>query len=57
MKLFTELIEVRRRQLLNDYGVPYNRIVKEHDRHEITGVSRATAWKRECVEYYTKGAI
>ena len=54
MKPFTEPTEAQRQQLLNDYGIPYDRIVREQERREITGVSRATAWEGERTGQYPR---
>lgn len=38
MKKFIEPTPEQRRQLLNEYGVPYDRIVREKERRDITSL-------------------
>ncbi|EPN6933426.1 TPA: AlpA family phage regulatory protein [Klebsiella pneumoniae] len=47
MKKFIEPTPEQRRQLLNEYGVPYDRIVREKERRDITSLCRSSAWVME----------
>ncbi|EDF9813698.1 AlpA family phage regulatory protein [Salmonella enterica subsp. enterica] len=47
MKKYIEPTDEQRRQLLTGYGVPFDRIVREKERRELTAVSRTTAWELE----------
>ncbi|EIW8772612.1 transcriptional regulator, partial [Klebsiella pneumoniae] len=47
MKKFIEPTPEQRRQLLNEYGVPYDRIVREKERRDITSLCRSSAWEME----------
>jgi hypothetical protein len=52
MKKFIEPTDEQRRQLLTGYGVPFDRIVREKERREVTAVSRTTAWELEQEQAY-----
>ncbi|MCY3416778.1 MULTISPECIES: helix-turn-helix transcriptional regulator [Citrobacter freundii complex] len=54
MKKFIEPTPEQRRQLLNEYGVPYDRIVREKERRDITSLCRSSAWEMEQNEAYPK---
>lgn len=47
MKKFIEPTPEQRRQLLKEYGVPYDRIVREKERRDITSLCRSSAWEME----------
>ena len=47
MKKFIEPTPEQRRQLLNEYGVTYDSIVREKERRDITSLCRSSAWEME----------
>ncbi|GKW01052.1 AlpA family phage regulatory protein [Pectobacterium aroidearum] len=47
--LFTPPTPIQRSKILQDYGEPCDRLVRERERQHITSVSRSTAWKLERV--------
>ncbi|MGQ3663194.1 helix-turn-helix transcriptional regulator [Citrobacter braakii] len=52
MKKFIEPTDEQRRNVLTAYGVPFDRIIREKERRQITTISRTTAWELEQEDAY-----